>query len=94
MMDDCTHSIDTVRWMCGGEVVGVESECRRIGTPDINWIGITLHFDNGSTGHVINNWASGRRVFRVQMHAPGVCVDADPEDKALLYRDGDAAGVA
>ena len=36
MMDDCTHSIDTVRWMCGGEVVKVESHCKRVGVPDIN----------------------------------------------------------
>jgi predicted dehydrogenase len=25
MMDDCTHSIDTLRWMCGGEVVDIDS---------------------------------------------------------------------
>jgi predicted dehydrogenase len=47
--DDCVHAIDTVRWMCGGQVVEIESRCKRIGTPDINWIGATLHFDNGPT---------------------------------------------
>jgi len=93
MMDDCVHSIDTVRWMCGGEVVEVESRCKRIGVPDINWIGATLHFDNGSTGYVLNSWASGRRVFRVQMHAPGIYTDAEVEGKAYLYADGDYAGV-
>ena len=77
MMDDCTHSIDTVRWMCGGDVLEVESHCKRIETPDINWIGATLHFDNGSTGYVINSWSSGRRVFRVQMHGLGIYVDAE-----------------
>ena len=93
MMDDCTHSIDTVRWMCGGEVVEVESHCKRVGTPDINWIGATLHFDNGSTGYVVNSWSSGRRIFRVQMHAPGIYVDAEVEGKAFLYADGDYDGV-
>jgi len=93
MMDDCTHSIDTVRWMCGGEVIEVESHCKRIGTPDINWISATLHFDNGSTGYVINSWCSGRRVFRVQMHAPGIYTDAEVEGKAYLYADGDYKGV-
>lgn len=107
MMDDCTHSIDTLRWMCGGppaagsprggasgaEVVGIESECKRIGTPDINWIGATLHFDNGATGYVLNSWCSGRRVFRVEMHAPGISADAEVEHKAHLYADGDYAGV-
>ena len=46
MMDDCVHAIDTLRWICGGgqgshsgaDVVGIESRCRRIGTPDVNWI--------------------------------------------------------
>ena len=93
MMDDCTHSIDTVRWMCGGEAVEIESHCKRIGTPDINWIGVTLQFDNGSTGYVVNSWSSGRRVFRVQMHAPGIYTDAEVEGKALLYADGDYEGV-
>jgi predicted dehydrogenase len=93
MMDDCVHSIDTVRWMCGGEVVSIESHCRRIGTPDINFICATLRFDNGATGYVINSWSSGRRVFRVQMHAPAVYVDAEIEGKAYLYADGDCKGV-
>ena len=93
MMDDCTHSIDTVRWMCGGEVTGVDSRCRRVGTPDINWIGAMLHFDNGATGFVINSWTSGRRVFRVQMHAPSVYVDAEVDGMARLYADGDYEGV-
>lgn len=94
MLDDCVHSIDTVRWMCGGEVVDIESRCRRVGVPDINWILATLHFDNDSTGVVINSWASGRRVFRVQMHAPAIACDVDPESGARLYADGDTEGKA
>lgn len=35
MLDDCVHSIDTLRWMCGGEVVDVDSRCRRVGVPDV-----------------------------------------------------------
>ena len=93
MMDDCVHSIDTIRWMCGGEVIGVESHCRRVGVPDINWIHATMHFDNGSTGFVMNSWSSGRRVFRVQMHAPRIYCDAEVENKAYLYADGDYDGV-
>ena len=93
MMDDCTHSVDTVRWMCGGEVVEVESHCKRIGTPDINWIGTTLQFDNGSTGYVINSWCSGRRILRVQMHGLGIYTDAEVEGKGYLYADGDYKGV-
>ena len=93
MMDDCTHSVDTARWICGGDVVAVESHCKRIGTPDINWIGATLRFDNGSTCYVINSWSSGRRIFRVQMHSPGGYTDAEIEGSARLYLDGDYDGL-
>jgi predicted dehydrogenase len=93
MLDDGTHAIDTVRWMCGGEVVGIESQCKRIGTPDINWISAALHFDNGATGFVLTSWNTGRRVFRVEMHAPGIYADADVEGQGFLYADGDYNGI-
>lgn len=93
MLDDYTHCVDTARWICGGEVIRIESECRRINVPDINWIGSTLYFDNGSTCYVIGNWASGRRVFRVSMHAPGICADVEPEKEAWLYEDGNYEGI-
>jgi predicted dehydrogenase len=92
MMDDGVHAIDTLRWMCGGDVVDVESRCRRIGVPDINWIGATLYFDNGSVGYLLNSWVSGRRVFRVEMHAPGIAVDAEVEGAAWVYAGGDYEG--
>jgi virulence factor len=92
MMDDGVHAIDTLRWICGGEVVGVESRCRRIGVPDINWIGATLYFENGSVGYLLNSWVSGRRVFRVEMHALGIAVDAEVEGTARIYADGDYEG--
>jgi predicted dehydrogenase len=92
MLDDGTHAVDTARWICGGEVVKVESHCKRIGVPDINWIGATLHFDNGATCFVVCSWSSGRRVFRVQMHAPGGYADVEVEGDANLYLDGNYAG--
>jgi len=93
MMDDCVHSIDTLRWICGGEVTGIESHTKRVDTPDINFICATFHFDNGATGVLINSWSSGRRVFAVEMHAPGVCAEAEHEGKGILYADGDTEGV-
>ena len=93
MLDDCVHSIDTIRWLCGGEVVGIESHCKRIGTPDINWIGAMLHFGNGSSGFVLNSWCSGRRVFRVEMHAAGISADAVVEGKGTLFADDNYSGV-
>lgn len=90
--DDCSHSIDTLRWVCGGEVVKVASKFKRIGTPDINWVESVMDFDNGSTGVLINSWASGRRVFRVEIHCPSVCADVELENKAYFYEDGNYEG--
>ena len=92
MLDDGVHAIDTLRWMCGGEVVEVQSLCKRVGTPDINFISALLHFDNGSTGVMLNSWTSGRRIFKVEMHAPGICAEAEHENKGRLYADGDIHG--
>jgi len=94
MMDDGVHAIDTLRWMCGGEVTNVHSVTRRVGTPDINFFTAVLEFDNGATGVLMNSWTSGRRIFRVQMHAPGICAEAEHEATGRLYADGDTAGKA
>jgi virulence factor len=93
MMDDTVHSIDTVRWMCAGEVIGIESMTKRVMVPNINFISATLHFDNGASGFLINSWSSGRRIFSVEMHAPNICVEAEHEGKGYLYADGDIKGV-
>lgn len=93
MMDDCVHSIDTLRWACGGEAVRVSSVTRRVGTVDINYISATIEFDNGSVGYLINSWTSGRRIFDIEMHAPGICAQAEHETGGTLYADGDTQGV-
>ncbi|MCC6444535.1 MAG: Gfo/Idh/MocA family oxidoreductase [Armatimonadetes bacterium] len=93
MMDDGVHAIDTLRWMCGGEVADIWSTAKSILVPDINFIIATLRFDNGSVGVMMNNWTSGRRTFRVEMHAPGICAEAEHETRGFLYADGGAKGV-
>ncbi len=93
MMDDGVHAIDTLRWICGGEVIKILSVTKSVLVPDINFISAILEFDNGSIGVMINSWTSGRRIFRVQMHSPGIWVEADPEDKGRVYKDGDTIGI-
>lgn len=93
MMDDTVHAIDTLRWICGGEVVKVESHVKRVLVPNINFISTTLHFDNGSSGYLINSWSSGRRIFSVEIHAPNICAEAEHEQKGYLYADGDTKGI-
>jgi virulence factor len=93
MLDDGVHSIDTLRWMCGGEVVRIDSAVKRIQVPDINFFSATLHFDNGATGFMINSWSSGRRIFSVEMHAPGICAEAELEKKGIIYADNIKNGI-
>jgi virulence factor len=93
MMDDTVHAIDTLRWLCGGEVVEIQSAVRRVGVPDINFITGLLEFDSGAVGVLLNSWTSGRRIFRVEMHAPGICAEAEHEGKGALYAEGDTTGV-
>ena len=93
MMDDGVHAIDTLRWMCGGEVVAIHSVTKRVQTPDINFISTLMEFDNGATGVMLNSWSSGRLIFKVEMHAPGICAEAEHENKGRLYAEGDTEGV-
>ncbi len=88
LTDDGIHAVDTLRWMCGGEVTAVHSVSRRILTPDRNFFAALLEFDSGATGLLITSWTSGRRIFAVEMHAPGICVEAEHEGKGYLYADG------
>jgi predicted dehydrogenase len=88
MMDDSVHAIDTLRWIAGSEVVKVDSVTRRINTVDINFIMAQLTFANGCVGHLMNNWSSGKRIFAVEMHAPGIFVEAEHETAARVYTGG------
>ncbi len=92
MMGDGVHAIDTLRWMCGGEVVDVQSVVRCVGTPDTNLYHALLTFDNGATGVLLTSWSSGRRIFAVEMHAPQICAEAELETTGTLYADGDTVG--
>ncbi|MGB3327454.1 MAG: Gfo/Idh/MocA family oxidoreductase [Thermomicrobiales bacterium] len=93
MLDDGTHAIDTLRWLCGGDVIDIQSVMRRVGVPDINFITATLTFDTGATGVLLSSWTSGRRIFSIEMHAPGICAELDSEGDGRLYADGDTSGV-
>jgi len=93
MMNDGVHVIDTLRWMCGGEVVEIQSLSKRANVPDLNFTTALIRFDNGAVGVMLHSLASGRRTFRVEMHAPGICAEAEHEGKGYLYVDGDSGGI-
>ena len=92
ILDDTIHAIDTLRWLCGGPVREVYPALRRIGVPDVNVVSALLTFANGAVGHLANSWVSGRRTFSIEMHAPGICAEADLETEGRLYADGDVSG--
>ncbi len=93
MLDDFVHCVDTARWLCGGDVVNITATCRSILTPDLNWIGAGLHFNNGAVCYAVGNWSAGRRVFRVEAHSPGISIESEPEKEGFIYADGDYNGV-
>lgn len=92
MLDDGTHAVDTLRWICGGEAEAIDSTVTRCLVPDINVITATIRFSTGAIGVLLANWTSGRRTFSIEMHAPGICAEVDPEGISTLYADGDTAG--
>lgn len=94
ILDDSVHAIDTVRWLCGGELVDLDVVTRRLRTPDVNFIAAQMVFDTGSVGTLHNNWASGRRIFGIEMHAPGICAEADIEVAGRVYENSDTVGIA
>lgn len=94
MMDDCVHSIDTLRWVFDDRrIKRITSLCQAIGTPDINYISATLEFEGGGKGYLINSWISGRRIFDMEMHAPGICAEVEHEKGGRYYENGDTTGV-
>jgi predicted dehydrogenase len=92
MMDDGVHAIDTLRAVCGGDVVEIQSITNRVGTPDINFFSAQLVFDTGAVGLLVNSWTSGRRIFRVDLHAPGACAELDLEGDGYIYVNGSTSG--
>ncbi|MBN9189725.1 Gfo/Idh/MocA family protein [Microbacterium sp.] len=99
MMDDGVHVIDTLRHLCGGEVLAVSDVTRRVKVDDINVIAATLEFDTGAVGVMIANWTSGRRTFGVEVHGVGIMAEADLEVGGTVWdadgqEDLDAAEVA
>jgi len=93
MTDDGIHAIDTIRWMCGGEVLRVHSLAKRVEVPDLNFFAALIEFDNGAAGIIVTSWSSGSRVFRVEMHSPRVRADVELEGKGYLYADGNTTPV-
>jgi len=84
---DAIHAVDTLRWM-GGEVKKVISKIDRFHSPVDNAFNALVEFESGTVGILVTNWVTGRRIFSVEMHAFNISAYAEPDDRALIYRDG------
>jgi predicted dehydrogenase len=86
MYDITIHAIDTLRAICGGEIVNIDSVARRMRIPNLNAIFALIHFDNGATGVLMNNHISGRRTFSFEIHCPDICAIGELEGQGRIYR--------
>jgi predicted dehydrogenase len=87
LTSDGIHAVDTLRYLCGGEVLSVASDVRRL-IADHHTAHLALvRFSSGATGVLLTNWMTGRRVFTVEVHAPGISCFGDPEEGARVFAD-------
>jgi predicted dehydrogenase len=83
LTSDGIHAVDTLRWLCGGEVEEVQVQVRQRGVagPVPNAYSALISFSSGAVGSVHYNLATGRRIFRTEFSALNATayVDADRE---------------
>jgi virulence factor len=85
---DAIHAVDTLRALCGGEVVSVASDVRRLLAEHVTAHLALVRFSSGATGVLLTNWMTGRRFFTVEIHGPGISCFGDPEEGGHIYADG------
>ena len=84
---DGIHAVDTLRYLCGGEVESVASDSRRLDADHWNIHLAMVRFSSGATGLLLNNFMAGRRMFSVEIHSPGISFFGDPEEGGQLFAD-------
>lgn len=88
---DAIHAVDILRWM-GGEVKKVSSDIENFYAEYDNTFNALLKFESGAVGILLTNWVVGKRILRVEMHAKGISAFAEPDDKAIIYKDNKEEG--
>ena len=87
LTSDAIHAVDTLRYLCGGKVVDVSSNLRKIGAQHHNAYEAFIKFSTGATGVLLANWMSARRMFKVEIHGMGVSCFGDLEEGGRIYKD-------
>lgn len=88
---DAIHAVDALRWM-GGEVVCAASDIRALHSEYDNSFNALLSFESGCAGLLLTNWAAGKRVHTLEMHAKGVSAFVDTDERAIIYKDNEPEG--
>lgn len=83
---DGIHAVDTLRWL-GGDVESVTSRVARWRSGYPNSFHALIRFTNGGTGVLSADWAAGRRVQTVEMHANGISAFTNLDKSAVIYAD-------
>ena len=85
---DGIHAVDTLRYLCGGEVESVASDSRRLDAGHWNLHLALVKFSSGVTGLLLVNFMTGRRAFTVEVHGSGISFFGDPEEGGQVFADG------
>jgi predicted dehydrogenase len=88
---DAIHAVDILRWM-GGEVKKISSTVNALGGDVENAFNALMEFENGAVGMLLSNWVTGRRIYATEMHALNITALSEPDDRAIIYADGDETG--
>ena len=85
LWNDVVHIVDLLRYMAGGEASEVTAYRDCFGGESRNHYTALIRFDNGSTGVVFGNRASGGRMLRSELHGVGIgCYMKIPEEIEIL----------
>ncbi|MBS12245.1 MAG: dehydrogenase [Gemmatimonadetes bacterium] len=86
---DGVHAVDTLRYLCGGDVESVASSVRRIGADHLTVFQALVTFSSGATGFLKSGYKMGRRIFAVEAHSDGISFFGDPEEGGRIFIEGD-----
>ena len=72
LWNDVCHVVDLTRYMAGSEPVEVTAYQDKFGSESYNNYTALIRFENGATGAIFGNRASGGRVLRSELHGVGI----------------------
>jgi len=89
LTSDGIHAIDTMRWLCGGEVEEVHAFNRKryVPGPVANDHTIMASFSSGAVGTVHFSLVTGCRIFRAEIHGQNITATIDPDKQSSLVAD-------